>query len=176
MGLEPTWPTRMGADPDAVGAWLSRSPELAAFERGHLSTERFYAALGGAFGASPSVARQAFCAWVTGPLPGAAELLDALTLPAFALSNTNVDHWAVFDPTRVLRSRLTALPSHHLGARKPETAAFQRATDAIGTADVLFLDDSPANVEAARAFGWRAERVVGVAECQAVLREAGALG
>lgn len=176
VGLDPTWSSRLGTTPAELEAWLGSSEHFHAFERGHLSTERFYRALGEAFGVEPRAARQAFCSWVTGPLPGAVELLEAVQRPCFALSNTNVDHWAMFDPERRLRSRFTSLASHHLGARKPEPAIYQRAEAILGTSAVLFLDDNEANVRAARAYGWRAEQVVGVAECRRVLREAGLLG
>ncbi len=45
-----------------------------------------------------------------------------------------------------------------LGARKPDTAYFERVTEKLGVApaDVLFFDDSEANVDAAAAFGWQA--------------------
>ncbi|WP_326822572.1 HAD family hydrolase [Streptosporangium sp. NBC_01756] len=48
--------------------------------------------------------------------------------------------------------------SHRLRHRKPEPAAFAAATDRLGAAahEVVFIDDSPANVDAARAFGWTA--------------------
>lgn len=176
VGLDPTWPTRIGVEPAAMTTWMAESEALRAFERGQLSRAAFYGALGGAFGVPPGAARDAFCSWVTGPLPGAVALLDGLTVPAYALSNTNVDHWSLFDPDRALRSRFTSLASHHLGARKPEPAVYAKAGAIVGTSDVLFLDDNAVNVEAARAHGWRAEQVVGVPECQRVLREAGLLG
>lgn len=155
--------------------WLETSEELRAFERGMLSRERFYGALSAFTGANATDAHDAFCAWVTGPLRGAAELLDRVAVPVFAASNTNVDHWAHFDPTRSLRSRFTSLASHHLGARKPEPAYFDRASAIIGTSPVLFLDDRADNVAAARRAGWVAAQVVGVSDCLGVLQEQGLL-
>jgi putative hydrolase of the HAD superfamily len=53
--------------------------------------------------------------------------------------------------------------SWHIGARKPEPAAFERAAERIGCAPerLLLLDDSVANVEGARRCGWEAELVTG---------------
>jgi putative hydrolase of the HAD superfamily len=53
--------------------------------------------------------------------------------------------------------------SHRLGARKPEPAAFRRAGDLIGLAPdrLALLDDSEANVAAARQAGWQATRYRG---------------
>ena len=47
-----------------------------------------------------------------------------------------------------------------VGAVKPEAAYFQRVDACIGhpPASLLFIDDKPENVAAARAAGWRAER------------------
>lgn len=61
-----------------------------------------------------------------------------------------------------LRGRFDGLiHSAALGARKPDRAFFEHATSRLPVAapgEVLFLDDSPANVEAARSFGWQAHR------------------
>jgi putative hydrolase of the HAD superfamily len=47
--------------------------------------------------------------------------------------------------------------SHRLGHRKPDPAAFAAVTSALGD-DLVFIDDSPANVSAALSAGWRAVR------------------
>ncbi|WP_393056246.1 HAD family hydrolase [Streptomyces sp. LN549] len=48
--------------------------------------------------------------------------------------------------------------SHRIGHRKPEAAAFAAVTELLGArpGDVLLIDDSLRNTEAARAFGWDA--------------------
>jgi HAD superfamily hydrolase (TIGR01509 family) len=48
--------------------------------------------------------------------------------------------------------------SHRLGCRKPDPAAFSAVAAHLGAegGDILFVDDSPRNVAAARASGWRA--------------------
>ncbi len=50
--------------------------------------------------------------------------------------------------------------SHRLGRRKPEPAAYAAVADLLHTPGdgIVFIDDSPANVTAARAAGWRAHR------------------
>jgi putative hydrolase of the HAD superfamily len=49
--------------------------------------------------------------------------------------------------------------SAHLGVCKPQPAFYAAVTQAIGVApeQIMFWDDTPAHVEAARAFGWQAE-------------------
>ncbi|TDC08120.1 HAD family phosphatase [Streptomyces sp. 8K308] len=48
--------------------------------------------------------------------------------------------------------------SHRLGHRKPDPAAFDAAAKQLGACpdDILFIDDSGANIDAARAAGWTA--------------------
>ncbi|WP_426571919.1 HAD family hydrolase [Aquihabitans sp. McL0605] len=64
--------------------------------------------------------------------------------------------------------------SHRLGVTKPEAAAFERATEALGAApgDVFFVDDSPANVAAAAAAGWRSYHFTTALSLQAALTDA----
>ena len=56
--------------------------------------------------------------------------------------------------------------------------AFERATQRleVDPTEVLFVDDSAANVEAAEAFGWTAHRYTNSLNLQAALIEIGLLG
>lgn len=68
--------------------------------------------------------------------------------------------------------------SWHVGATKPDPAAYARATDALGVhpSVVLFVDDSDDNVVAARAAGWQAHHHTDPLNLTATLRGAGLLG
>lgn len=175
--LDPSWPRRVDRDPAAVFAWLAGSEAFAAFERGELGEHAFFPEFARAFDLpDPHVLAAAFDRWVVGHLPGALDLLDALPGPRALLSNTNVRHWACFDPERDLRSRAgVALPSHLIGARKPDPEVWIRAEALLGGPPALFLDDGPAIVAAARAHGWTAEVVRGPAEARAALTQHGLL-
>jgi putative hydrolase of the HAD superfamily len=50
--------------------------------------------------------------------------------------------------------------SHRLGCRKPDPAAFTTVAGLLGASgeEITFVDDSPANVAAAREAGWRSFR------------------
>ena len=82
-------------------------------------------------------------------------------------SNTNREHW-----DHLLRlsdgrlGRFEAYLSHELGDAKPALSAFRRVADAaaIDPARALFVDDKPANVEAARRAGFAAILFTGQAE------------
>lgn len=65
--------------------------------------------------------------------------------------------------------------SGHVGLSKPQPEIYALAEQRFGAApgDLMFLDDSPANVEAARARGWRALVFTEAAAAGAQLREAG---
>jgi putative hydrolase of the HAD superfamily len=74
--------------------------------------------------------------------------------------------WQRFDPV---------LFSCELGARKPDPAIFGAALARLdcAPADVLFLDDRPANVAAARALGLAAETYTGAPQAADRIRAAG---
>ncbi|MCC6920174.1 MAG: HAD-IA family hydrolase [Alphaproteobacteria bacterium] len=66
------------------------------------------------------------------------------------------------------------LYSADLGAAKPDPAFYTRAQARLPAAspgEVIFLDDQSANVEAARAFGWRARPYTAIADLHAALAE-----
>src|SRR5690606_26805389 len=124
------------------------------------------------------VARDAFLAeyrsWARGFLPGARELLEELR-PRYrlaALSNSNPLHWARLVEECGLSSAFeVALSSHEVGYRKPAREMYEAALARLDVAPgaVLFLDDSPANVDAAAAMGMQAAVAVGVDGVRRVL-------
>ncbi len=75
-------------------------------------------------------------------------------------SNTNELHAAFFRETfRDVLAHFSALGlSHETGARKPHRRFFEHCQTLAGCPpeECLFIDDLAANVEGARAFGWRA--------------------
>ncbi|MBP8180695.1 MAG: HAD-IA family hydrolase [Acidimicrobiia bacterium] len=119
-------------------------------------------------GVTPNALLARMAAWLTGPLPGAIELLAGLRhdYPALQLacfSNSNPIHWPLKE--QWLGAHLDImLGSHLLGVAKPHHRAFaaaaaelQAAPDRIG-----FVDDNQINVTAATAAGWNALHLVGV--------------
>lgn len=65
--------------------------------------------------------------------------------------------------------------SGRVGLMKPERAMFDHAREAlaIDLDHALFIDDHPANVDAARALGWRALLFENAAQCEAAMRRDG---
>lgn len=114
-----------------------------------------------------------FVTWPKGFYPGALDLLATLrkTHRIGCLSNSNTLHWARFDFPGVFD---VALSSHLMGAIKPDAACFEQTIAAceVEPDEVLFFDDSLANVEAANTFGIRASHVDGfVPLCTAIAFE-----
>jgi putative hydrolase of the HAD superfamily len=84
------------------------------------------------------------------------------------LSNTILAHARIIRRNGWVRPFSPALLSSEIGAAKPARRAYELARRRIGLPpeDLLFLDDVPANVCAARASGWKAHRFVGVEDAQ----------
>jgi FMN phosphatase YigB (HAD superfamily) len=67
-------------------------------------------------------------------------------------------------------------PSHVIGFHKPDLRAFEAASRQIAAGTTCyFFDDRTENVNAALQFGWRAQRVRGVAGARAACQQAGLL-
>lgn len=84
-------------------------------------------------------------------------------IPLHLFSNTNAahyDYWSVryAEALRPLQRRFI---SHEMGVRKPEPESFRHVARAIGVPleRILFLDDTEANIEGARAVGVQAVQV-----------------
>lgn len=86
-------------------------------------------------------------------------------LPCYAFTNTSQTHQATWSTAfpNVVSAFDRIFTSPELGMRKPERAAYQAVTRAIGVepGSVLFFDDTLENVEGARAAGLQAVHVRG---------------
>ncbi|MBW3070238.1 HAD family phosphatase [Actinomyces sp. 594] len=117
----------------------------------------------------------------TGPVPGTAAVIEDLLraeVPLYALTNFND---VLFDATRHLSPLLDRFHGVVVSGRehlvKPDPAIYHLLLDRYGlTAErTLFVDDSAANVQGARAVGMRAHRFTGAGTLRAVLIEQGLL-
>jgi glucose-1-phosphatase len=125
---------------------------------------------------TPAELLQIHHAFSRGEYSGASELIHELHergLATACLSNTNHAHWRrlvhhdgiqelaglpEFPCVLALRHRHA---SHLFGLAKPDPRIYERFEAALGLSgpQILFFDDLIENVEAARARGWRAERI-----------------
>ena len=77
----------------------------------------------------------------------------------------------------VLGAFEAGLYSSRIGLIKPEPALFEHAASVFGaaSAELLLIDDNPANVVAAREAGWQGLRFESASQCEADLRRLGFL-
>ena len=165
-------------DSAAAAAERTRARLVDALQRGDLSTEQWISAmreaLAGLYAATEIAALHE--AVIIDEYAGVGAIVDELHRAGVAtacLSNTSDTHWVKLvhhdgqaplpgEPRYPTVKRLGAhYASHLLRHTKPAPAiyrAFEKATGYAG-AQILFFDDLPENVVAAREIGWRAERI-----------------
>ena len=113
------------------------------------------------------------------PIPETVDLLRRLRADGrrlYFLSNMPVPYAEHLERAhRFLRWFEGGVISGRVRAVKPEPAIFHLAAERFGRPpqDLVFLDDVPANVDAARALGWNALHFVDAAQAEAGLRERG---
>jgi glucose-1-phosphatase len=170
LTLEQIWPL-----------WLG-SPVVRAFERGGVGPDVFADRLIADLGL-PVDRRQFlddFARWPLALHAGAADLIARIP-PSYVrgtLSNTNVVHWPRIEAWLKTAGRFDRhFPSHLTGKLKPDPEVFAHVAETLACepSAILFLDDQPLNVEAARAAGLRAVQASGVTGAESALVEAGVL-
>jgi len=117
----------------------------------------------------PDQVRALHAAWLIEEYPGVLDLVTELGayegLRLACLSNTNDGHWAQMMSAPELFPTLhrlhLQLASHLLRLAKPDRAIYDAAASAFACqpGEVLFFDDLPENIAAAREAGWCAERI-----------------
>lgn len=173
--LLPPGPT----DAEIKARWLA-CPHSEAFGCGRLDTEAFVASFLADWDVplAPDAFVAAYRSWARGWLPGAEALLRELhgRFTLAALSNCNPLHWERLTGELGVREAFDhAWSSHELGLRKPDPAIYQEALQRLGCPPgvVLFFDDAPGNVAAARGCGMQAEVVDGPSAARAELMARG---
>lgn len=159
---------RWAAAASCDAAWLqhrfSVDESFLLHETGQIGDDAFFARLRASLGLDLSDAEllDGWNAIFIGEMPGISAALAAAAtrLPLYAFSNTNRPHQEYFVRrfAGVLSHFQEVYTSSSIGLRKPDAQAFQFVVKAMGVpADrILFFDDSPANVQGARACGLKA--------------------
>ena len=166
---------------ELLSMWLT-SPVVRAFETGQITADAFADQLIAemALPVRRELLLEEFTRWPAGLFPGALDLVGRVPrLYARAtLCNTNALHW----PRLMTDLKLDGafdhyFASHLMGKIKPDEEAFHHVTDKLDcrAEEILFLDDSKLNVEAAKRVGMRAVQARGVAEAEHVLLENGVI-
>ncbi len=161
----------LAATPEALAA---RRAVVRRYELGKLTCDEFcdqvVEASGGVY--SSDQFRRIHDAFLLREYPGVGVLVEALHLAGAAtgiLSNTNASHWDRLAPPPHRPSHEFPTPrrcanlfaSHLMHIGKPQAEVYRFVATRLGVppACILFFDDVEENVAAARAEGWRAERI-----------------
>jgi len=166
-------------EPDAIAR---RRELILAHQVGAMTFDEYCngmsAAVGGRY--APAQVRALHAAWLIEEYPGVLELLTELRaepeLRVACLSNTNDGHWDQMHDNpgsfRAFSQLELRLASHLLRLAKPDPAIYQAALTELGCApgEVLFFDDLPENIAAAREAGWHAERIDPLGDTAAQMR------
>ena len=117
-----------------------------------------------------------FISWEKGPFPGALELLDTLNVHynLACLTNNNEVHWRTLNNICQIDKKFPrCYVSYQLGVMKPDKKIFEYVLDDAGVKaeKVLFFDDNPVNVNAARSLKIDANCVKGISDVIKVLKE-----
>jgi len=141
---------------------LYDTPLAEDYETGRITTDQYVgeALRAGRITCSPEKFLAHFCD-IFSRNPEVCDLIPAL-LPRYRVvlaSNTVDAHYTRYcaDYADVLRGFHYLVASHHAGARKPHPRFFEYAHRHAEAApsECLFIDDLPANIATAEAFGWR---------------------
>lgn len=109
-------------------------------------------------------------------LPGMRKLLDDLDGHTVRATASNYPVWVEELASGLLAGLFDqVIASHHLGARKPDPAFFERLCGALGTGAcrVLLVDDREENVAGALTAGLQAHLFLGAADLRERLRREG---
>ncbi len=148
-----------------VGVPLDACPGFHDHEVGAVSDEEYLLSLAGFLGLDRQGALRAHQGILGEEVAGAADLIQELSdkgLSCVCLSNTNALHWRLLgaeSPYASVRALHRRFGSHEIGARKPDPAAYRAVEREFPGCRLVFFDDSPANVQAARSLGWEAFHV-----------------
>ena len=148
-------------------AWVAGQNLWYDFETGRVSTDIFVERLTQRLGLSPKQVLRYWNSLLLGWVPGMAAGLEVLRkrYPLYVLSNTNAAHidYVTADAKAAGLGDWTRFfeyvaYSFELDSVKPEAAIYERAQAKYGVAPegLLFVDDRPENVTAARVQGWQA--------------------
>lgn len=160
-------------------------PYLHRYERGEITEAEFLSGLGeivvphtpADFALDQEKLLRAWNNLILYEVPGIQKVFDELKalLPIYALSNINHSHYThMCEHFAICEQFDKFFASHFLGERKPDREIYLKvlAEIRLSPQQILFIDDTPQNVAAARSLGWNAELSDHNSEhTQAIIRE-----
>ncbi len=161
------WSHRGRIPPEQIMARFRMDRSYEAFEQGHLPAGAYFETLRRQLGLQldDAIMADGWNRIIGGEKPGIRECILKLKphFPLYVLTNTNAVHAAAWGRRHreLLRHFAHLFVSSEMGCRKPDSAAFRAVAAFAGVPAerILFLDDSPENVEGATMAGMQAIRV-----------------
>lgn len=174
----PAAEAELGLPEGALTGVALESDRLARVVDGRLPFEAWCEEVGSVLaaehGADPEAVAQAWASSTAHIDLAVVDLVEAVraTVPVVLLSNASTRLLWDLEQVGILDAFDAAISSADIRAAKPDAEAFQAAVDRAGTTidRALFVDDTLANVEAARGLGMRAEVFTGVDDLRELLR------
>jgi glucose-1-phosphatase len=170
----PVRPFEAGPDHHAA-----RHELVMTLQRGELDGPDFHRAMSDLLDGvwSPEEIARIDAAWLLGEYDGTTDLiheLHAADIETACLSNTSHDHWGPLRDYANVGALRHQHASHLLGLVKPDEAIYRRFEALVGRSpgDIVFFDDLPVNVDAARGCGWDAVRIDHAGDTAAQIRAA----
>ena len=158
------WAERCGCDVATLTERFWASDDWALAELGRISQTENVRRLAARIGVSPALAREMiFEGWASQPDEALARFVEGLrsagTTVAALTNNTSTERELLSRP-ELARLFDLAVSSADAGLQKPDVAIYRHAEARLGAggADILFVDDVEANIDAAKALGWRGVR------------------
>jgi glucose-1-phosphatase len=159
--------TRPVFDPQIVRPLVEISRK---HESGHIDDAAFDREAAALTGLPPDQVAAVAAGWLRPAYSGAFDLVGRLAaahprVRSACLSNTNTRHWRMMNtpgPHHLGLDRMTyRFVSFEIGHMKPSIEIFRHVEREAGLppASILFFDDNPDNVAAARGAGWQAEQI-----------------
>jgi HAD superfamily hydrolase (TIGR01509 family) len=177
------WAQRAHTEPALLQQRFRFDGSYEGHERGELSSSEYFALLRSQLGVDLTI-EDLVAGWndiYVGVVPGMPELLARASrhVPLYAFTNTNPSHLAAWSSlfAEEVVVFTSVFVSSDLGHRKPEPSAYREVARRMGTElhEVLFFDDSPANVDGARSVGMPAVLVESAADVERALARIGYL-
>ncbi|MGE3536868.1 MAG: HAD family hydrolase [Candidatus Tectimicrobiota bacterium] len=155
-----TWEQRLGLGPGMLTRAVHNDHTWIAAQQGHLSIDAHWQAVGTALGLTPTDTLALRAAFYRGDvlndeLVACLDTLRARGLRTALLSNFSADLRDLLAQQDLLRRFDVVAISAEIGVMKPAPAAYQHVLARLGLEPTacVFIDDIPANVQAARALG-----------------------
>ena len=176
QGPRAAWERRLGLQPGALTRAVHNEHSWMAAQRGVLTSDRHWQAVGTRLGLLPEDTAALRAAFYSGDvlnveLVACIDRLRASGLRVGLLSNFSTDLRAMVAQQDLLR-RFDALAiSGEIGVMKPDPAAYRAVLAMLGldAPTCVFIDDVPANVAAAQALGMHGIVFADNASCLAAL-------